>query len=115
MNGASGETRRVASSRFTVPTTLTARVEARLRNRTADIHLGREVEDRLGAKALDELGDRPCLAQVGLDQLGSLPERIGEVLAPSGREVVQHGDLVTALEQRVDQIRADEARAARDQ
>jgi hypothetical protein len=52
--------------------------------------------------------------EVALDDLDVTPQR-REVRAASGREVVEHSDIVAALEQRLDEIRADEPGAARDE
>ena len=68
-----------------------------------------------GCAAGDQLGQRRRLADVELGQLGARRQRPVEVLAPPGREVVDHRHLVAAREQRVDQVRPDEAGAAGDQ
>ena len=41
--------------------------------------------------------------------------QVGDVVDRAGRQVVEHVDLVAALEQRLGQVRADEAGAAGDQ
>ena len=53
-------------------------------------------------------------AEVAFDHL-DVVEELGEVLAAAGREVVEHAHGVAAGEQRADEIRADEAGAARDE
>ena len=74
------------------------------------------MEDRLGLRAPDDVAPPPrrrgCRASTS-----SRPgrERAVEVLAPAGGEVVEHGHLVAALEQGVDEVRADEAGAAGDE
>ena len=51
-------------------------------------------------------------AQLALDDLDVEPV---EVRAVAGREVVEHAHLVAALEQRANEVRADEAGAAGDE
>ena len=46
---------------------------------------------------------------------GAARDRGAEVLAPAAREVVDDGHLVAAIEERVDEVGADEAGAAGDQ
>jgi hypothetical protein len=78
----------------------------------AHVDLRGEVEHDLGARPLEQLEHRPGVTDVGLDQLGAALERRRQVLPPAGRDVVHHGHLVAAVEQRVDEVRADEAGAA---
>ncbi len=53
-------------------------------------------------------------AEVALDHL-DVVEELGQVLAAAGGEVVEHAHGVASGEQRADEIRADEAGAARDE
>ena len=53
-------------------------------------------------------------AEVALDDL-DVPSELREVRPAAGREVVEHADVVAALEQRLDEVRADEAGAAGDE
>ena len=66
------------------------------------------MEDELAAahRGVDAL----VAPQLPLDQLDVEP---GEVLAAARREVVEDAHVVAALEQRPHEVRADEARAAR--
>ena len=53
-------------------------------------------------------------AEVALDDLDLTTER-SEVGPAAGREVVEHADVVASLEERLDEIGADEAGAAGDE
>ena len=53
-------------------------------------------------------------AEVALDHL-DVPPELCEVRPAAGREVVQHADVVASLEERLDEVRADEAGAAGDE
>ncbi len=55
--------------------------------------------------------DRRRLADIGLDQLSAWVE----VFAIAGQKIVEHAHGKSAFEQRVGQMRPDEAAAARDQ
>jgi hypothetical protein len=90
-------------------------VEGRVGDRSAHVDLCRQVKHHLGRRRRDPFGQRRRIADVELDQLGPRRQRAVEVLAPPGGEVVDHGHLVAPRQQRVDQIRADEAGAAGDQ
>ena len=57
----------------------------------------------------------PRVADVGLLEAGAARQRAAEVLALAGGQVVDDRDLVAAIEERVDEVRADEAGAAGDQ
>ena len=70
------------------------------------------MEDDLGPA--DRSMDPFVRTEVALDDLDVASER-GEVRAAPGREVVEHADVVAALEQRLDEVRADEPGAARDE
>jgi hypothetical protein len=50
-------------------------------------------------------------AEIAFDHLDLAPER-GEVRAAPRREVVEHANVVATREQPLDEVRADEARAA---
>jgi hypothetical protein len=73
----------------------------------ADIRLRRQMEDDLRPKSGSELPEH-LVADVELVQRDS----VGDVLAASAREVVDHVHLITSREQRIRDVRADEARAA---
>ena len=80
-----------------------------------DVDLGRELKDRAGAPALDELGDGRGVGDVALDELGAVLQGGREVLAAAGRKVVEDDDLLAPFDQGVDQVGSDEARSACDQ
>ena len=61
-----------------------------------------------GRDLVEELAER--LPDVALVQRRA----VGDVLAPAGREVVDHVHLVAAREQRLDDVRADESRSSGD-
>ncbi len=64
--------------------------------------------------AADGVVDALIAAQLTLDHLDVLLQ-VGEVSPVAGREVVEHADAVAALEQRADEVAADEPGAARDE
>ena len=70
------------------------------------------MEDALGLEALDRLEDRPGVGHVELGEPRARLEGAGQVLALAAREVVEHQNLVPARGQSIDQVRADEPRAA---
>jgi hypothetical protein len=55
------------------------------------------------------------VAQIALQQLGGGIEVAGPLAVRGGQERVEHADLLPRLEQRVDDVRADEAGASGDQ
>ena len=55
------------------------------------------------------------VAQVGLDQLGARVEVVRALAVRGGQQRVDDPHLLAALEQRVDDVRADEAGAAGDE
>ena len=73
------------------------------------------MEDHLGPHALHGRGHGLGVAHVELDQLGPVGERVLEVFAPAGGEVVDHGHVVAARHEGVDEVRADEAGASCDE
>ena len=73
------------------------------------------MEDHLGLRPLDRLRDRLGVAHVEFDQLRPVADRRVEVLAPAGREIVEHRDLVALVHQGVDEVGPDEAGAACDE
>jgi hypothetical protein len=89
-----------------------AGVGRRVGHRLAHVDLGGEVEDHLGPEARDDVVHGLRLSDVDVGERGAVRDRLLEVLALAGREIVDHGDLVTAREKRVDEIRSDEAGAA---
>jgi hypothetical protein len=92
-----------------------ARVPGRVLDRLAHIDLRREVEDDVGPRRGEHAAHPVRVADVGLLEARAARERGGEVLALAGGQVVDDQDLVAAIEQRVDEVRADEAGAAGDQ
>ena len=68
------------------------------------------MEDELDAA--DGVVDALVAPQLALDHLDVVLEP-GEIPAVAGREVVEHAHAVTALEQRPNEVAADEPRAAR--
>ena len=83
------------------------RVEERLLDGGADVGLRGEVDDELGPELVEERAER--LADVVLVHGRG---RV-QVLAPPGGEVVDDVHLVAARDERVDDVRADEARLLR--
>ena len=73
----------------------------------------RLVADR--GDAVDGAGDDVGVAHVALDELGARVEVVGPLAVRGGQQQVEHADLVAALQQRVDDVRADEAGAAGDE
>src|SRR5205807_182857 len=71
-----------------------------------------QVEDGLRFLALADLAHGVGVADVGLHEARPAVERPAEVLAPPGRDVVDHNHLAAPLEERVDEVRADESGAA---
>ena len=82
------------------------RVEARILHRARDRRLGREVEADVRARRVEHA--------VGVGADVALVQRcVGQDVFPlPGGEVVEHVHLVAAGDERVHQVRADEARAA---
>jgi hypothetical protein len=70
------------------------------------------VEDDLGAA--DRVVDALVAPQLALDEVDVVVD-LGQVRPVPGREVVEYPDLVAALEQRPDEVRADEARSTGDE
>jgi len=75
-------------------------------DRDTHVSLGREVEDRLRPRLVEDVVE--WLADVTDVELGLRRD----VLARSADERVDDGDLVPARDERVDDVRADEARAS---
>ena len=87
-----------------------AGVADRIRDAVAQVDLGgvvRDERDLLLAQKRLEVG----LGDVGLDEAGGLRQP----LAPAGREVVHDDDAVAVGQVTLGHVRADEARAARDE
>ena len=78
-------------------------VEGRPLDRRDDVGLRGEMEDRVRL-------DLERIADVVLHKAG----RGVDVLPPSGRQVVDDGDLVAARDERVHDVRADESRTSGD-
>jgi hypothetical protein len=58
----------------------------------------------------------PTIANVGLDELEVAPIReVSNVLAPPGRQVVEHQNAMPGADQRLAQVAADEPGTARDE
>ena len=60
-------------------------------------------------------GDRVGVAHVALDQLGARVEVVRPLAVGGRQQRVEHAHLVPGVEQRVDDVRADEAGAAGDE
>ena len=84
-------------------------------NRALNLALGREMDDRFGADLGYRLRYESGVEDVSLKHSGSGSSGFGDVLAFARREVVEDGDLVTAFEQGIHQMRSDEARTPCDQ
>ena len=91
------------------------RVPRRVLDRLAHIDLRGQVEDDVGPRRGEHAAHAPRVADVGLLEAGAPRQRAAEVLALAGGQVVDDRDLVAAIEERVDEVRADEAGAAGDQ
>src|SRR5439155_4085948 len=87
------------------------RVPERIRGRARHQCLRREMEDDARCEPLADPHHFLEIADVGLDEFGA---RVN-VDARAGREVIDDTDLMTFGQQRVDQMRPDEARATGDQ
>jgi hypothetical protein len=87
----------------------------RVADAAADVDLCGQVVDDLGPRP----GHHPGQLRPGQVDLGQLDppggQRVGQVLPPTGRQVVDHRHLVPVAGQAVDHRRADEAGTARDQ
>ena len=70
------------------------------------------MEDRLRTLLGQQSGHGVAVGDARLVEPRAGRERAVEVLAPAGGEVVDDADVVAALEQGVDEVRADEAGAA---
>ena len=81
----------------------------------ADVGLRRQVEDDLRSRGRERGADRIELAHVGDVQLGPAQQRLAEPRLRAADEVVGDRDPVAPVEQRVDEVRADEPRAASDE
>ena len=73
-----------------------------LGDRAVDVRLGGEVDDRLGAAAVDRAGDRRRVLDRAAHEAkrGSLGEVLEVLLAPGVGELVEHRHLVAVLAQR---------------
>jgi hypothetical protein len=81
---------------------------ARLLDGARHRHERREMED--GPRAEHGAGDRGRVAHVALDELGARRQ----VLRPAARQVVEDPHRMAAIEQRRDEVGADEPGPARD-
>ncbi len=70
-------------------------VKIRLSYRTAHVHLGSLVRERLWREVLKDLG------AAGTDIYLIVARRLGDVLAPAAREVVDDGDFVSTGEEEI--------------
>ena len=104
--------RAAASSTFTVPTTLrrASKPGSAIERRTSICAARWKTLPGPNSSIVRE--DRPGVGDVELGELRARLERPRQVLPLAAREVVQHEDLVPARGQSVDQMGADEARAA---
>ena len=69
------------------------------------------MDDRIDAVFSREFADERLIAGIAFDENGT----IGHQPAIAGREIVENDDVFAALERRVNHMRADITRAARDQ
>ena len=83
-------------------------VEGRLSDRDAHIRLRGEMEARLRLRLRERSSDSGRIADVDLEKPGALVH----VAALPAREVVEHPHVVAALDERVHDMRADEASSA---
>src|SRR5262249_50801720 len=90
-------------------------VERRVRDRLADVDLRREVKDDLRPGLAGQLEHRLAFADVGLDQPRARGQRLLEVLAAAGGEVVADRHLLAAPDQRGAQARPHESRPTCDE
>jgi dTMP kinase len=81
-------------------------VEIRLLHRDAHVDLCREVEAGVGPNLREQR------AGIGANVADVQLRAVGDVLARAAGEVVEHVHLVAACQERVDEVRADEARAS---
>ncbi len=103
--------RRDASEKTDRPDRVDLRVAHGILDRAAHVRLGGEMEADLGVELRERGVDGGRVAHIALDERG----RTVQILRLAGGEVVEHEDGIAALHERVDQMRADEARAACDQ
>jgi len=73
------------------------------------------VEDHLRARRLDDGGERVRIADVRALQRRARRQRAGDVGLLAAGQVVDHDDLVAARDERVDEVRSDEACTAGDE
>ena len=88
-------------------------VVRRVRNGLAHVDLGGEMEDHVGLGAAHGVAHSLGVADVDLLERGSAGQRVLEVFALAGGEVVDDDDLIPAREESVHEVRADESGAAR--
>src|SRR5437879_1361382 len=87
-----------------------ARVEERIGDRAAHVHLRRVEVQHRGARVADQFAER------GIGDVEPVEAGLGvQVLAAAGREVVDDDHLVAGRDVGVDHVRADEARPTRHQ
>jgi hypothetical protein len=94
------------------PDHVDARVGRGVGHGLAHVDLRAEMEDHLRLRLLDDVAHGGPIAEVGLDQPGAARLRALQVVTLTGGEVVDHGHLVRALEQRIHDVGANEAGAA---
>ena len=80
----------------------------------AHIDLGGHVKDHLGPDGREQLEQRSRITHVKFVQDRAAGQRLRQVCALAGAEVVDHVHAVTARLQRIDEVRPDEAGAAGD-
>jgi len=80
----------------------------------AHVDLRGQVEYELRPHVGEDSRHTAGVTYVELVQLRAGRERVREVLAPAAGEVVNHRDAIASGDERVDQVRSDEAGAAGD-
>ena len=73
------------------------------------------MEDRLGLEPLDRGQQARAVGDVARLQAGPRGDRLVQVLALPGGEIVDHQHLVAALQKRIAEVRTDESGASCDQ
>ena len=84
----------------------------RLRHAARNRGDGRLMKDAIDAGYC--AGHGGSIGQVGFDEIDLLAN-LPQVFQPPGREIIEHAHLQAALDQRIDQMRADETCSAGDE
>ena len=89
-------------------------VERRVEDRPADVDLRGEVHDDIGPGGRERPAQGAEVAHVDRVQLDAALQRVRDPWLRAAVQVVGHRDLGPAIEQRVDEMRSDEAGTAGD-